>query len=90
MADFCGEFLQQGLQHDVILMVMGDQGVVDGVGQVGVAVAGQAVGLVVADQGINEDGDILGFDQDAGMAKVANADRRRQCRAVGAGADKWG
>ena len=66
--------LQQGFQHNVVLMVVGDQGVVNDFGQVSVAIASHAVGMVVTDQGVNENRHLLGLDQDAGMAKVADTD----------------
>ena len=66
--------LQQCFEHDVILMVVGDEGIVDGFGEVSIAVASHASRMCVADEGITENSNVGSFNQNAGMAEIADSD----------------
>ncbi len=65
---------QQGFDQGMIRMIVGDQQVVDVIGQIG---QGQAVWCLtgfVGNHRVNEDGStISGFHQNAGMAEIAPA-----------------
>ena len=72
LLDFVAQ-LQQGFEHHMVLMVVGNQGVVDACREIRVAVTRHAVRVVITDQWVAENGGVAAFEQHARMAKIPNA-----------------
>jgi len=70
--DFMAQ-LQQRFEHDVVVMAVRDQRIIDPVGQVGESVSGQLGVERITHRGIEQNIDAAGLDQQAGVAVIANA-----------------
>ena len=68
--------LQQRLEKNMVLVVMGDQHEINRIGQIKVGVTRNPILIGVAQHRIEQHADSLRFYQDAGMAEVSPADAR--------------
>ena len=64
--------LQQRFEHAVILVIVGDQHIIDLLGQVSERIALDSVSVIVANERITEDRDISRFNENTGVAEVSN------------------
>src|SRR5437588_5474619 len=74
--------LQQGLKKNVILMIMGDEHIIDGVWEVKISIAGDAILVGIAKHRIKQHADALRFYENAGVAEVAPAQSGTDVRRI--------
>ena len=72
MANFVAQ-LQDSLKQNVVLMIMGDEGIIDHLRQIGIRVARNLSLVDIAEHGIQQNGRGRRLHKNAGVAEIAPA-----------------